>query len=96
MLSKNKRLTTSDFLLIKNLKPRKVFSELGVFCFYENIPKFAIVLSKKTFKTAVSRNLHKRVFYNTLRELSYSGQAFVFYPKKIFSKDDLERVIITF
>lgn len=71
----------------------------------EVLSKKAIVLSKKNFKTAVSRNKYKRLFYssilniqaleekNTNTEVGSLGgikhKSFIFYPNKIFSKKDL-------
>lgn len=105
MLPKKEKFTTSEFLLIKKLKPRKIFTNIGVFCVYPSLTitqiksKFAIVPTKKIFKTAVSRNQHKRYFYNSLREIALnldyadhgiSQKSIVFYPNKLFTQDEVK------
>ena len=116
MLPKQNRFSSSDFSLIKTMKPKKIFTDIGVFCVYENFPnliqvlpraagqhlnsdinKFGIIVPKKIFKTAVSRNKHKRLFFNTLLEFKKTDNinSFVFYPKKIFNKEDVLHAIMS-
>jgi ribonuclease P protein component len=110
MLSKKLRFSTSDFSLIKTLKPQKVFTDIGVFCIYKNLQndlgesKFAIVVPKKIFKTAVSRNKHKRIFFNVLQnyltqpllaKVRSSACSIIFYPRKNFNKEELKKELAT-
>jgi ribonuclease P protein component len=100
MIPKKEKFITSDFSLIKTLKPRKVFANIGVFCIYTNLKKnkpcnkFAIAPSKKIFKTAVSRNKHKRIYFNFLKnnhdKIKLQDSMCIFYPNKVFSKEMLE------
>lgn len=104
MLSKEQRFSTSDFLLIKTLKPEKIPTSIGVFCIYKNSEKvlgnkFAIVLAKKNFKLAVTRNKYKRLFFNFLKENNKNNNlkySIVFYPKKQFTKEELLHAIMSF
>jgi ribonuclease P protein component len=100
MISKKEKFKTLDFSLIKTLKPRKIFTNIGVFCIYSNpnkdaaCNKFAIAPSKKIFKTAVSRNRHKRIYFNFLKEshekIKLENSMCVFYPNKLYTKEALE------
>lgn len=100
MIPKKEKFITSDFSLIKSLKPRKIFTNIGVFCVYVNpnitisCNKFAIAPSKKIFKTAVSRNKHKRIYFNFLKDnhkkIKLQNSLCVFYPNKLYTKETLE------
>lgn len=100
MISKKEKFITSDFSLIKAIKPRKIFTNIGVFCVYTNptknagCNKFAIAPSKKIFKTAVSRNRHKRIYFNFLKsnhnKIKLQDSMCIFYPNRLFSKEVLE------
>ena len=100
MIPKKEKFITSDFSLIKTIKPQKVFTNIGVFCVYANpgekltCNKFAIAPSKKIFKTAVSRNKHKRMYFNFLKEnkqkIKLQNNLCIFYPNKLFTKEILE------
>lgn len=100
MISKKEKFITSDFSLIKALKPRKIFTNIGVFCIYTNAGKdtgcnkFAIAPSKKIFKIAVNRNRHKRIYFNFLKsnhdKIKLQDCMCIFYPSKLFTKEILE------
>lgn len=109
MIPKKEKFTTSDFSLIKSLKgtlipgggkPRKIFTNIGVFCIYTNpakevgCNKFAIAPSKKIFKTAVSRNKHKRIYFNFLKDshekIKLQNSLCIFYPNKTYTREALE------
>ncbi len=96
MLPKKERLNTTDFSEIKNLKFKRLNVSYGFFVIYESGSKKGIVMSKKNFKTAVSRNKIKRLFYNTVREIpSLKAMSFVFHPKKIFTKLELQKDLLS-
>ncbi len=104
MLPKQNRFSSSDFSLIKTIKPKKIFTDIGFFSIYENLKvnnlevnKFGIIVPKKIFKTAVLRNKHKRLFFNTLLEFKKTDNinSFVFYSKKIFNKEDVLHAIMS-
>lgn len=101
MLSKERRFSTTDFLLIKKTKPQKTYTDIGVFCVYKELKesKFAIIMTKKVFKTAVLRNKYKRSFFNLIKEekidTSTKGLCLIFYPSKIFNKEDLKKVLLS-
>ncbi len=100
MLPKQNRFSSSDFSLIKTIKPKKNFTDIGVFCVYKNFPnlninKFGIIVPKKIFKTAVSRNKHKRIFFNILKNKENKNDSLLFYPKKIFNKEDVLHAIMS-
>lgn len=82
MFPKNQRFTKEDF---SGIRPKVFFrgSLMDVaFCTLPT-PKYACVISKKTLKTAVQRNLVKRRIMNGLRTCALpEGKSFVFYPKK--------------
>lgn len=104
MIPKREKFTTSDFSLIKTMKPRKIFTNIGVFCIYNNpskeagCNKFAIAPSKKIFKTAVSRNKHKRIYFNFLKDnykkIKLEDSMCIFYPNKSYTKVILENEMV--
>jgi ribonuclease P protein component len=82
MPPKTKRFTKEDF---SGIRPKVFFR--GTLLDIAYIPlssqKFACVISKKTLKTAVERNMVKRRILNGLRTLTIPTQhSFIFYPKK--------------
>jgi RNase P protein component len=103
MLPKQEKFTArdlSDKSIFKNSK--KIYTPYGFFLVLspsptERVgvrPKKTIILTKKNFKTAVSRNKHKRIYFNTLLEVfkqkpELRSKSFIFYPNKIFTKDDI-------
>jgi RNase P protein component len=115
MLSKNEKLSRLDFQKLKGLKFQKTPTNIGVFCIYKSFPhlktnlqpiffKANIVVSKKNFKTAVSRNKAKRIYYNYIIGLKKENPEFfhkilnekvlVFYPNKIFTKEELSKIFL--
>lgn len=95
MLAKKERFSTKDLSFVKNLKSRKINTNIGFFVIYEDLdgvlgPKKGVMVSKKVFKTAPARNRYKRLFYNTIKALeNLKGQSLIFHPKKIFTKEEL-------
>lgn len=86
MLPRKNRILKHDFPAPKRQGSR-VFSPLFSGTFYKNEGevRIAVVVSKKTAKTAVIRNLIRRRFYEILHPniKSFTQQGFlVFYPKK--------------
>ncbi|MEK7148496.1 MAG: ribonuclease P protein component [Patescibacteria group bacterium] len=86
MLPRKNRISKQAFPAPKR-QGLRVFSPLFSGTFYKNEGELrvAIVVSKKTAKTAVTRNLIRRRFYEILHPnlKSFTQQGFlVFYPKK--------------
>ena len=97
MLAKKNRLTTKEFKNVGRFslyrgeffdaKKSEIFSH-----------KYAVVLSKKTFKLAVQRNKVRRLFYrilyetlkNTIKQKSFT---ILFYPKKNTGRDTMVSII---
>lgn len=83
MLQKSKRLTKEDFT---GSRPKVFFrGELFDIAYISSVSlKFACVISKKTLKRAVDRNLVKRRFMECLHNVSpVKPYYFILYPKKI-------------
>lgn len=95
MLPKKNRISKKDFPSPQR-RGFRVFSPFfsAIFYSHENSSKqnrVAIVVSKKTAKTAVSRNLLRRRFYNLIRphlEKLLVPTVIVFYPKLEAGKAD--------
>ena len=82
MLPKSKRLTKEDFT---GLRPKVFFRGELIDVAYTLSPtlKFACVISKKTLKRAVDRNLIKRRCMESVKNLNPSKTSyFILYPKK--------------
>jgi ribonuclease P protein component len=103
MLPKIERFSTTDFSNLKNKKFKKTNTLYGFFVIYPEDNKIGnkkgIILSKKNFKTSISRNRHKRLFYNTILSLQKENpelkdKSFVFHPKKSFKREDLEKDLL--
>lgn len=97
MLPRKNRISKNDFPAPKRPAYRdehgagrqglRVFSPLfsGVIYKNEGLSRSAVVVSKKTAKTAVARNRIRRRFYAVLEPIlkeSKQGGMMVFYPKK--------------
>lgn len=94
MLSKKYKLTTKEIKDLFNKKDRSFFSfvktdrnNLFDIKFFQNKEikdnKFAVILSGKTFKTAIERNKIKRRTYSLLEKYEAKKGFFVLiYPKK--------------
>ncbi len=82
MLPKKKRVTKKVFDVL--MKEGKTFStELFLFHFKKSeIPQYAFVAPKKTFKNAVKRNKYRRIGYNILRSLTLNSGMGIFIYKK--------------
>ncbi len=85
MLPKKNRITRKDFPA-RNRQGFRVFSTLfsGTIYKHEDSVKVSIVVSKKTAKTAVTRNYLRRIFYEATNEYikGFSkGVLIVLYPK---------------
>lgn len=82
MLPKSERFTKKDFI---GSRPKVFFRgellDIAVISFSKQ--KFACVISKKTLKRAIDRNLVKRRIFSIVKDLPvYHTYSFVFYPKK--------------
>ena len=91
MIPKKERFSTADLSKLKSLKSKRINSSLGFFIVYESDKsKKGIMMSKKVFKTAVMRNKYKRLFFNSIKEVSeLKNKSLIFHPKKIFNKEEL-------
>lgn len=101
MIPKSERFSAKDFSnknLFKN--NQKIYTLYGFFVVLDgDLNKKAIVISKKNFKTAILRNKYKRLFYAVLSKTQKNypilkQKTFIFNPKKIFTKDELEKDLI--
>lgn len=86
MLSRKNRISKHDFPTSK-IQGTRVFSPLfsGVIYKNEGLSRAAVVVSKKTAKTAVVRNRIRRRFYAALAPFlkdASKEHLMVFYPKK--------------
>lgn len=86
MLPRKNRISKEDFPAPK-MQGFRVFSPLfsGVIYKNEGLSRAAVVVSKKTAKTAVVRNRIRRRFYSGLAPFfkdALKGHLMVFYPKK--------------
>lgn len=86
MLPQNNRISKKDFPSSKR-QGFRVFSPLfsGTFYKEEGNVRVSVVVSKKTAKTAVARNLMRRRFYEAIhphKENFKDPGLLVFYPKK--------------
>jgi ribonuclease P protein component len=82
MFPKTQRFTKEDF---SGVRLKVFFRGILLDIAYCTLPtqKYACVISKKTLKTAVQRNLVKRRIMNGLQTCTIpEGKSFVFYPKK--------------
>lgn len=110
MISNKFKFKREDFNKIKQQKTKRVNTQFGFFVIFQSdfgivlnkiteevIGKKSIVVSKKVFKTAVSRNLHKRIFYNIMKDINKNEtlkeKAFVFFPNKSFNSVNLKDII---
>lgn len=101
MLPKKNRVSKKDFPSSK-IKGFRGFSPLFSIVFYSNSSqkgteaRVAIVVSKKTARTAVSRNTLRRRFYEAiglfLPQLSGKIETIVIYPKKEAEKIDFGEI----
>ena len=86
MIPQKNRIIKKDFPAPKRQGSR-IFSPLFSGTFYKEVDEMrvAVVVSKKTAKTAVTRNLIRRRFYSIMelhqKNLTQKG-LMVFYPKK--------------
>lgn len=86
MLPRKNRIPKEDFPTSKR-QGLRLFSPFfsGTFYKEEGKTRVSVVVSKKTAKTAVARNLIRRRFYEIMQELQKSltqQGMIVFYPKK--------------
>lgn len=86
MLPKKNRISKKDFPTPQG-RGSRVFSPLFSGVIYKNdgLTRVAVVVSKKTAKTAVVRNRIRRKFYAALAPFlkdASKGRLMVFYPKK--------------
>ncbi|MEK7569070.1 MAG: ribonuclease P protein component [Patescibacteria group bacterium] len=86
MLSKKNRISKEDFPS-SQVRGLRIFSPLFSGVIYKNdgLTRVAVVVSKKTAKTAVVRNRIRRRFYAALAHFlkdTNKGYLMVFYPKK--------------
>lgn len=82
MLPKKKRVTKEAFRVL--MKEGKTLST-PLFLFYfkkSDLPQFAMVAPKNTFKNAVKRNKWRRIGYNILRSIPLTTGSGVFVYKK--------------
>jgi ribonuclease P protein component len=102
MLPKSKRLTKEDFTATR---PKIVFRGELFDIAVVSLPsqKFGCVISKKTLKKAVERNLVKRRIFAILETINLEvNSSFIIYPKKTsltapysHLKNTLEQVFVT-
>ena len=72
MLSSDKKISSQEFNTFFKKGIRSSSKNLSASLFFkekEEKSKFAVVISKKTAKTAVLRHQNKRIIYNIIRQL---------------------------
>ncbi len=90
MLSSNQKIKIKDFKGFYKKGKKNTSKNLRSSIIYSNVkcsPLYAVIIDKKTVKTAVSRNKNKRKIYKILRQLypqfSFIKYGYIFIKKNI-------------